>query len=73
MLKKAGFVGVKRAAEILGVCPNTVRSWGDSGKISEYRHPVNNYRLYKEEDLQEVISQLEASNTSSRQRRKYPR
>ena len=73
MLKKAGFVGVKRAAEILGVCPNTVRSWGDSGKISEYRHPVNNYRLYKEEDLQEVISQLEASNTSSRQRRKNPR
>ena len=73
MLKKAGFVGVKRAAEILGVCPNTVRSWGDSGKISEYRHPVNNYRLYKEEDLQEVISQLEATNTSSRQRRKKPR
>ena len=41
-------IRVKEAAELLGVSPNTVRAWGASGKIPEYRHPVNNYRLYKQ-------------------------
>lgn len=31
MLRKDGFVRVKEAAEILGVCPNTVRAWGAEG------------------------------------------
>ena len=27
------FVLVKEAAELLGVCPNTIRSWGESGRL----------------------------------------
>ena len=61
MLKHKGYLSVKEAAECLGVSPNTVRAWGADGKIPEYRHPVNNYRLYKRDDLQEVINQLEKS------------
>ena len=55
MLRKDGFVRVKEAAEILGVCPNTVRAWGAEGKLTEYRHPVNNYRLYMKCDLTQLL------------------
>ncbi len=61
MLERAGFLHVKDAAEVLGVSPNTVRSWGADGKIPEYRHPVNNYRLYKSVDLEKVLHELEKS------------
>lgn len=52
------FLTVKEASGFLGVAPNTLRSWGASGKIPEYRHPVNNYRLYKTEDLVELREQI---------------
>lgn len=55
------FVRVKQAAAMLGVSPNTIRAWGADGKIPEYRHPVNNYRLYKLADLEKLLRQLEKS------------
>lgn len=58
MMKKEGFVSVKEAASILDVAPNTVRAWGASGKITEYRHPANNYRLYKRKELEEMVTQV---------------
>ncbi|QDU76848.1 Helix-turn-helix domain protein [Stieleria maiorica] len=61
MLKDEGFVRVKEAAEILGVCPNTVRAWGAEGKLTEYRHPLNNYRLFKRKELEQILRKLERS------------
>ena len=58
MMRREGFVGVKEAGEILGVAPNTVRAWGAARKIPEYRHPVNNYRMYKREELENVLKKL---------------
>lgn len=55
------FVRVKQAAAMLGVSPNTMRAWGAGGKVAEYRHPVNNYRLYKLTDLKKILRQLEKS------------
>lgn len=55
------FVRVKDAAELLGVAPNTVRTWGADGRIPEYRHPVNNYRLYKRSDLEQLLHRLAES------------
>lgn len=52
------FVLVKEAAEMLGVCPNTIRAWGDSGKIVEYRHPINAYRMFKRTDINRLIEQM---------------
>lgn len=51
MHKLDDYLRIKEAAIYLGVSPNTLRNWGKSGRISEYRHPVNNYRLYKLSDL----------------------
>lgn len=61
MLRDEGYVRVKGAAEILGVSPNTVRAWGAAGKLNEYRHPANNYRLYKRTDLERVLKKVENS------------
>lgn len=61
MLKDEGFVRVKEAAEILGVSPNTIRAWGSDGKLREYRHPLNNYRLFKRKELMLILRQLEQS------------
>jgi DNA-binding transcriptional MerR regulator len=55
------YVKVREAAKILGVAPNTVRSWGATGKIPEYRHPANGYRMYKRIDLERLIQKLEGS------------
>lgn len=66
MMRRDGFLRVKEAAELLGVSPNTVRSWGEAGKIPEYRHPINNYRLYKEVELKGLLKQLKRSEPTGR-------
>jgi excisionase family DNA binding protein len=63
MLRTQGYLRVKEAAELLGVSPNTVRAWGAAGKIPEYRHPANRYRMYKRTDLERVNQQVERSVT----------
>lgn len=73
MLVKEGFLTVGEAAELLGVAPNTVRSWGSDGRIPEYRHPVNNYRLYKREELGRVLQQLEESVTKPPVQKRKPK
>ena len=45
-------VTVKKAAEILGVNPETLRRWDNQGKLKTKRHPMNQYRVYK---LKEVL------------------
>lgn len=68
------FVTVHEAAEILGVAMNTVRAWGAAGKLREYRHPMNGYRLYKRRDLEDVLRSLEqsVSHTGAGGRRRRP-
>ena len=58
MSVKDDFVHVREAAELLGVCGNTVRTWGAAGKIPEHRHPVNNYRLHQRKDLESVLNEM---------------
>ncbi|AMV35103.1 MerR family regulatory protein [Pirellula sp. SH-Sr6A] len=55
MMRNEGFVTVKEAAKILDVAPNTVRAWGAAGTLTEYRHPANNYRLYKQSDVEKLL------------------
>jgi MerR family copper efflux transcriptional regulator len=59
MLRLDEFLTVKEAAEFLGVSPNTVRNWGREDKIPEHRHPINNYRLYRRQDLEGLLKLLQ--------------
>lgn len=46
------------AAEFLGVSPNTLRKWEKEKKVKSYINPLNNYRLYKKEDLEKILNEL---------------
>ncbi len=56
MPKLDEFLQIAEAAEYLGVCTNTLRNWGRAGKITEYRHPANNYRLFKQAELDAMLA-----------------
>lgn len=68
-----GFIRVKQAAALLGVSPNTIRAWGADGRIPEYRHPVNNYRLFKRTDLERILKRLERPVSPTRRRERQGR
>jgi MerR family copper efflux transcriptional regulator len=59
MVKLSDFLRISEAAEYLGVSPNTLRNWENAGKIAAHRHPVNDYRLFKKEDLDALLGRLD--------------
>jgi len=52
------FITIKQAAKILGVTPLTLRNWDNSGKFTAGRHPISNYRVYRVEDLEDIIYKM---------------
>jgi MerR family transcriptional regulator, copper efflux regulator len=64
MPKLDHYMTIKQAAEFLGVSQNTLRNWGESGKIAEHRNPMNGYRLYKIVDLEKLLEAVERSGNS---------
>ena len=46
---------IREAARMVGVHPDTLRRWERRGKLAVHRNPMNNYRLYRIEDLEEVV------------------
>ena len=60
---------VQEVARLMGVTPLTVRNWDAKGKLQAYRNPVNNYRLYKIEDVESLIRQIELSRDKPRARK----
>lgn len=53
------YITIKQASKILGVSALTLRNWDKNGKLLARRHPMNNYRVYKIEDLERVIGDIE--------------
>jgi len=49
------YLTVKEASELLGVSIMTLHRWDAKGKLKSYRHPINNYRLYKTADLKKLL------------------
>ena len=64
------YMTIKEAAEYLGVCTNTLRNWGRSGKLTERRHPMNDYRLYVRDDLDALLRDTERAAHTKLKRRK---
>lgn len=53
------YLTVKEAAAYLGVSAETLRNWDRADKLKASRHPMNGYRLYRQEDLEAVLSLAE--------------
>lgn len=45
------FYSLSEVADMLGTTKETLRRWDKSGKLIPVRHPINNYRVYKSNDL----------------------
>lgn len=63
------FIKIKDAAKVLGVSVPTLRNWDSSGKLKAHRHPFNNYRVYKTEDLYKIIELIETSDSYIRRKK----
>ena len=61
MDKLKDFLRISEAADYLGVSPNTLRNWENAGKVAAHRHPVNGYRLFKQEELDELLRPIQSS------------
>ena len=59
------FLNVKQVAKILGVTALTIRNWDKRGKLQAYRNPINNYRVYKVEDVERLLGDIEESISPS--------
>ena len=59
---------IKEAAELLSVTPLTLRNWDKAGKLVASRNPINNYRVYRKEDIEELLGKIEFS-TQGRENR----
>jgi DNA (cytosine-5)-methyltransferase 1 len=74
MEKLHDYMRIQEAAAFLGVSPNTLRNWGREEKVPEFRHPVNNYRLYRRSDLEELLRRVgRPGRAASKQRQKAGR
>ena len=63
MTKLDSYLTVKDAAKYLGVSPNTLRNWGREGKVPMHRNPLNGYRLFKTQDLDALVQEIEKSQS----------
>ncbi|MFH1894748.1 MAG: MerR family DNA-binding transcriptional regulator [Patescibacteria group bacterium] len=54
------YVTINEASKMLGVTPLTLRNWDKAGKLVALRNPLNNYRIYKKEDLDFFLRRIES-------------
>jgi len=54
------YLTVKEVAKLLGVTPLTLRNWDKEGKLKALRNPINNYRIYKPEDIELFLRKIES-------------
>jgi len=52
------FITIQQAADMIGVSPATLRNWDRAGKLKATRHPINRYRLYRQQDVQALLAGL---------------
>ena len=54
----ADFLTVGEAATKLGVSRSTLRNWDKAGKLKPHRHPLNDYRLYRRVEVEELLAKI---------------
>jgi len=63
------YVTIKQAAKLLHVTPLTLRNWDKNGKLKPYRHPINKYRVYRLDQIELFLRQLELSRAKQSKRK----
>ena len=60
------FLTVNEVAKLFGVTPLTIRNWDKKGALVAHRNPVNNYRVYKVEDVESLMKGIENNKSNMR-------
>ena len=60
------YLSIKEAATILSVSPLTLRNWDKKGMFTAYRNPLNNYRVYREDQVEDFLRRIENSKNKTR-------
>lgn len=53
------YLTINEAAKLLKVSKETLRRWDRNGKFRTMRHPINNYRVYSEDQIQNLVEELQ--------------
>ena len=56
------YLTVQEAASVLGIGIRKMQRWADAGKVPSIRHPLNNYRMFKRKDVEELLKKLAPFN-----------
>ena len=57
-------ISIKEASRILSVTPLTLRNWDRDGKLKALRHPMNNYRVYRREDIEKLLVSISTGSAT---------
>ena len=70
------YLTISQAAKMIGVNPQTIRRWDKAGKFVSSRHPINNYRVYTQNQIDTLLQELNPlegiSNTIDSDTKKSP-
>lgn len=58
------YINISKAAKRIGVSKETLRRWDKSGKFNSIRHPINNYRVYKTEQIESLVKEIQFEYTT---------
>lgn len=63
------YITIKDAARMLGITPLTLRNWDKKGILTAYRNPVNNYRVYRLDQIELFFRKIENSKNRRKGRK----
>jgi site-specific DNA-methyltransferase (adenine-specific) len=67
------YLSVSQAAEIIGVSTETLRRWDKSGKFKSTRNPINNYRVYSEDQVNSLVEEMQLEMDYTQTIKRYPK
>lgn len=63
------YLSIKEAARLIGVTPLTLRNWDKRGVLTSYRNPINNYRVYRSDQVELFLRKIENSKNKKNGRK----
>ncbi len=63
------YLTIKEAAKLLSVTPLTLRNWDKKGHLTAYRHPANNYRVYRLDQIELFLRKMENTKGKNQARK----
>ncbi len=53
------YLKINEVSKLLGISSATLRRWDKNGKFNSKRHPINNYRVYSDEQVKSLVKEMQ--------------